>query len=172
VQNALSSQYFRLYTSLDVVGVELGGALKNPIAIAVGIVEGKGMGINTISALVVRGNKELMTLARVLGAHEDTLNGLSGIGDLMLTAFGGLSRNKKVGLRLASGESLQEIMDSSTEVAEGIPTLEVIIELNKELNLYLPLLTTLWRILHGEISVENACEELMNMPLNKEFIKD
>lgn len=113
----------------------MGGALKNPIAIAVGIVEGKGMGINTVSALVVRGNKELTTLARVLGAQEDTLNGLSGIGDLMLTAFGGLSRNKKVGLRLAGGESLQEIMDSSSEVAEGIPTLEVIVELNKELNL-------------------------------------
>lgn len=77
----------------------------------------------------------MITLATTLGAHSDTLNGLSGIGDLMLTAFGGLSRNKKVGLRLAGGESLQEIIDSSNEVAEGIPTLEVIVELNKSLDL-------------------------------------
>lgn len=132
IQKSLSSKSFRLYSSKDVIGVELGGALKNPLAIAVGILEGCGFGMNSIAAMVVRGNIDLITLATKMGADPHTLNGLSGIGDLILTSFGGLSRNKKVGLRLSKGETLQDIIDSSEEVAEGIPTLEVVIELNKE----------------------------------------
>lgn len=129
---------------------------------AVGLLEGKGFGMNSIAALVVRGNKELTDFAMALGAQRETLNGLSGIGDLMLTAFGGLSRNKQVGLRLAKGEKIDQIIESMNEVAEGIPTLEVIIELNKELKIYIPILTTMHKIVHNEITVEEAGPHLMN----------
>ncbi len=101
VQRVLSTLYFRVYTSQDVTGVELGGSLKNPLAIGAGIVEGSGLGINTMAAYVTRSSLELMELCRAMGGEPATISGLAGIGDLMLTAFGDLSRNRSLGCRMA-----------------------------------------------------------------------
>jgi glycerol-3-phosphate dehydrogenase (NAD+) len=101
IQRALSTLYFRVYTSQDVTGVELGGALKNPLAIGAGVIEGSGLGINTMAAYVTRSSLELMDLCRAMGGEPATISGLAGIGDLMLTAFGDLSRNRTLGVRMA-----------------------------------------------------------------------
>jgi len=123
MQRIMSSLIFRAYTSQDLVGVELGGSLKNPLAIGAGLVEGKKLGINTMAAFVTRSSQELQLLCRAMGGDELTISGLSGIGDLMLTSFGALSRNRTCGIRLVQGESMEDICKTST--VEGVPTAEV-----------------------------------------------
>merc|ERR1719235_1152834 len=125
----MAGGFLRINTSDDVVGVEICGALKNVLAIAAGIVEGMDLGRNAQAAVVVQGCAEIRWLAERMGASPTTISGLSGLGDIMLTCYGDLSRNRTVGLRLGAGESLQDILDSSSQVAEGVATAGVVVTL-------------------------------------------
>jgi len=166
VQRALSSLTFRVYTSQDVVGVELGGSLKNPLAIGAGMVEGTGFGINTMAAFVTRACRELNILSIAMGGKPETINGLSGIGDLMLTAFGELSRNRSCGMRLSQGETVADITKDST--VEGIPTAEVAMHFAKMCNLELPIFAAVAGVLDGTIQREDVAKKLMSRPLGSE----
>ena len=166
VQFALSSKRFRVYASQDTVGVELGGALKNPLAIGAGMIEGAGFGINTLAAFVTRATRELTVLCVAMGGRPETISGLAGVGDLMLTAFGDLSRNRNCGLRLAKGESLDTILQSCT--VEGVPTASVAKAFATKCNLDLPLFTAVAMILDGRLQVEDALDHLMSRPLGTE----
>ena len=168
VQHNLSNKKFKCFTTNDVIGVEIGGALKNPLAIAAGIVEGVGLKYNTSTALVTRGIYEMSLFSQKFGGRPDTLYGLSGIGDVMLTCLGSLSRNKAVGLKLAQGIKLEDIIKNSKEVAEGIPTLMVLGEIIKEYGLNMPVMNTLHLLVKGEISVEQAADILMLRQLEDE----
>ncbi|CAD7954193.1 unnamed protein product [Amoebophrya sp. A25] len=163
VQGLLSSRHFRIYPTTCIVGVQLGGALKNPLAIAAGVAEGSGFGMNTIAALVTRASRELRELVSALGGDPNTVGGLSGIGDLMLTCFGALSRNRTCGIRLAKGEPLDKILSSTT--VEGVPTAAAARTLIKEHDLDLPIFLGIARILAGEISVREAHMEMVNRTL-------
>merc|ERR1712060_1000766 len=147
VQHALSCPSFRIYASEDLVGVELGGALKNPLAIGAGMIEGAGMGINTMAAYLTRACRELRLICIAMGGKPETVNGLSGIGDLMLTAFGELSRNRTCGIRLAKGEELQDILAETT--VEGVPTAEVAMDFAHRCNLQLPIFAAVASVLKG-----------------------
>jgi glycerol-3-phosphate dehydrogenase (NAD+) len=166
VQFALSSSRFRVYASQDTVGVELGGALKNPLAIGAGMIEGAGFGINTLAAFVTRATRELTVLCVAMGGRPETISGLAGVGDLMLTAFGDLSRNRNCGLRLAKGESLDSILKSCT--VEGVPTASVAKAFATKCNLDLPLFTAVAMIIDGHLKVEDALDHLMSRPLGTE----
>eukprot|EP01036_Dinobryon_divergens_P030682 gene30682-39962_t len=126
VQRLLSTPYFRCYSSQDVIGVELGGALKNPLAIGAGMIEGSGLGINTMAAYITRSSLELQLLCKAMGGEAETISGLAGIGDLILTAFGDLSRNRTLGIRMTRGESLEDVTKEVT--VEGVPTSFVAID--------------------------------------------
>jgi glycerol-3-phosphate dehydrogenase (NAD(P)+) len=155
------SPALRLYGSADVVGVELGGALKNIIAIAAGVVEGLGLGHNALAALMTRGLAELSRLAVALGAQRDTLSGLAGLGDLVLTCTGGLSRNRNVGIELAKGRSLQEILASTRMVAEGVRTTEAALALGARHNIELPIAQEMSDVLGGRTDPQTAIRNLM-----------
>ena len=150
VQHLFHHRYFRVYTSPDLIAVEVGGALKNVYAIAAGISDGLGFGLNTIAGMVTRGINEMTKLAVALGAQPATLSGLSGIGDLMLTCYGALSRNRTVGLRLGRGETMQQIRATSLEVAEGVATTPAAAQLAKQLDLDCPIIFAVNRALQGE----------------------
>merc|ERR1712060_530548 len=166
VQHALSCPSFRIYASEDLVGVELGGALKNPLAIGAGMIEGAGMGINTMAAYLTRACGELQRLCIAMGGKPETVNGLSGIGDLMLTAFGDLSRNRTCGIRLAKGEKLTEILAATT--VEGVPTAKVAMHYAAMCNLDLPIFGAVSGILDGTVSPEEALKLTMDRPLSSE----
>eukprot|EP01137_Pigoraptor_chileana_P020147 Opistho-2@82135 len=168
VQEMMSSARFRVYTTTDVVGVELGGSLKNPLAICAGIAEGLGFGFNTMAALVTRGCFEMRKLAIAMGGRPETLAGLSGVGDLMLTGFGNLSRNRTVGVRLAKGETLEAIMESIGEAVEGVPTAGVAAKLAEQHGLDLPIFKSIALILEGKLSCADAVDHLMNQALRHE----
>jgi glycerol-3-phosphate dehydrogenase len=168
VQQNLSNETFRTYTTTDVIGVEIGGALKNPLAIAAGVIEGRGFKYNTLSALVTRGIYEMSLFSQKFGGRMETLNGLSGIGDVMLSCLGTLSRNKSVGLKLAQGITLEDIIKNNKEVAEGVPTLLVLGEIIKEHNLNMPIMSTLHQLVKNEISIEEAGKQLMLRELEHE----
>ena len=190
-QSCFKSSFFRVYITNDVVGVELGGALKNVFAIGAGILAGLGYGNNSIAALVTRGCHELRQLATQVGGRPETLSGLSGliilffqnprfiffflfflflpgIGDLMLTCFGSLSRNRTVGVRLGEGETLQHILDTSLEVAEGVPTTTAALKLLQKHGLNLPIMTTVAAVLHSEVTPVEAVSQLMALPAGHE----
>lgn len=166
VQFALSNARFRVYASLDVVGVELGGALKNVLALGAGLIEGSGLSINTMAAYVTRAARELTVLCVAMGGRPETVAGLSGIGDLMLTAFGEMSRNRTCGVRLAQGEKLGDILQSAT--VEGVPTAEVAVDFARRCNLDLPIFTAVHAILNGRIDPINALDLVMKRPLGTE----
>ncbi|GBG25188.1 Glycerol-3-phosphate dehydrogenase NAD+, chloroplastic [Hondaea fermentalgiana] len=167
IQRLMSSTTFRIYASQDTVGVELGGALKNPLAIGAGLIEGLGFGINTMSAYVTRSSAELTSLAIAMGGKPETIAGLSGIGDLMLTAFGDLSRNRSCGVRLVKGESLEEILASTT--VEGVPTAKVAVAFTESCNLHLPIFRTVNNILSGKLKPEDfVVTAMMTRPLSTE----
>lgn len=168
IQLLLSTKTFRLYRTTDVVGLEIGGALKNPLAIGAGAVEGFGYGFNTLAALVTRGCSEMRRLSLAMGGQPETLAGLSGVGDLMLTAFGSLSRNRMVGHRLGKGEKLDDILKSMGEVAEGVPTAGVVVKLADKYNLDLPIFRTVHQLLEGTISPDEALDLVMDRPLKGE----
>ena len=155
------SPALRLYGSSDVVGVELGGSLKNIIAIAAGVVEGLGLGHNALAALMTRGLAELSRLAVALGAQRDTLAGLAGLGDLVLTCTGDLSRNRRVGLALAKGQSLQDILASTKMVAEGVRTTEAALALSAKHGIELPIASEMSDVLSGRTDPQTAIRNLM-----------
>ncbi len=168
-QQALTSDTLRIYSTDDVVGVELGGSLKNVIAIAAGIVIGLGLGHNSTAALIVRGNAEISRLDVAAGARRETLAGLSGTGDLILTCTGALSRNRSVGIALAQGKSLAAILDSMDgKVAEGIRTSEAALELAASLGIEMPITKQLQAILTGKSDPQTAMRKLMQRPSRTE----
>jgi glycerol-3-phosphate dehydrogenase (NAD(P)+) len=161
VQAHFRSAALRVYGSADVVGVEIGGALKNIIAIAAGVVEGLGLGHNALAALITRGLAELSRLAVGLGAQRETLSGLAGLGDLVLTCTGDLSRNRQVGIALARGQSLQEILSRTKMVAEGVKTTAAALALGARHGIELPIAQEMSGVLAGRKAPQDAIRDLM-----------
>jgi glycerol-3-phosphate dehydrogenase (NAD(P)+) len=168
VQRAFSGRSLRAYTSQDVTGVEVGAALKNVIAIGAGICEGLGLGSNSRAALVTRGLAEITRLAVALGGEARTMAGLAGLGDLVLTTTGDLSRNRTVGLRLGRGESLDTIIASTRMVAEGVTTCRAAHDLAEKCGVKLPITEEMYRILYEGKDVRHALLALMERPLTQE----
>jgi glycerol-3-phosphate dehydrogenase (NAD(P)+) len=162
VQAEFRSPYFRLYGSDDVVGAEIGGALKNIIAIAAGVVDGLGLGHNARSALITRGLVEVTRLATAAGGRRETLAGLGGLGDLVLTCTGDLSRNRHVGLELARGKRLPEILAGMKMVAEGVRTTGAALALGARYGVELPIATQMGEVLAGRADVHSAIGVLMH----------
>ncbi|MGC2662376.1 MAG: NAD(P)H-dependent glycerol-3-phosphate dehydrogenase [Bryobacteraceae bacterium] len=167
-QQRLSTSAFRLYTSTDVIGVEVGAALKNVIAIGAGICSGMGLGGNSVAALVTRGLAEITRLAIAMGGQSRTMAGLAGLGDLVLTATGDLSRNRYVGKELGLGKSLNHILQSMTMVAEGVPTCRAAHALGASFGVDLPIVNQVNEILYHHKDVGEAIRELMERPLTHE----
>jgi glycerol-3-phosphate dehydrogenase (NAD(P)+) len=161
VQLEFRGPYFRLYGSDDVVGVEIAAALKNVIAIAAGVVEGLGLGHNALAALITRGLAEVTRLACAAGAHRETLAGLSGLGDLVLTCTGTLSRNRHVGVELGRGRSLADILAGMKMVAEGVSTTTAALALGQQYGIELPIATQMAEVLAGRSDVRTAVDVLM-----------
>jgi glycerol-3-phosphate dehydrogenase (NAD(P)+) len=168
LQRAFSSRTFRAYSSPDIVGVELAGALKNVIAIAAGIVDGLGYGQNTVAALITRGLAEMTRLAVALGGRGDSLAGLAGLGDLVLTSTGGLSRNRRVGQALGRGKTLAESVSEILQVAEGIPTTLAACALAERTGVEMPIARQMREVLYGGKSPRLAVDELMLRSLKRE----
>ena len=161
VQAEFRSPALRLYGSPDLVGVEIGGALKNIIAIAAGVVEGLGLGHNALAALITRGLAEITRLAVALGAQRETLSGLAGLGDLVLTCTGQLSRNRHVGVELAHGRRLEEILASTKMIAEGVRTTHAALALGAQHGIELPIAAKMAEVLDGRQDPKIAAFELM-----------
>ena len=161
VQHDFRSGYFRIYASADVTGVEVGAALKNVIAIAAGVVDGLGLGHNATAALMTRGLAEMSRLAYALGGRRDTLAGLSGLGDLVLTCTGALSRNRRVGLGLGAGRPLEEVLAGMNAVAEGVRTTGAALALGARHDVELPIAAQMAEVLSGRRTPRAALEELM-----------
>lgn len=168
VQKAFSNKYFRVYRSDDVPGVELGGALKNVIAIAAGISDGAGFGDNTKAAIMTRGLKEITRLGLKLGAKEKTFQGLSGIGDLIVTCMSKLSRNRFVGEEIGKGRKLKDILTDMKMIAEGVSTTKSTYELAQELNVDLPITEQVYKVLFTSKNPHTATKILMTRDLKKE----
>ncbi len=168
IQQAFSTSALRLYTSTDVAGVELGASLKNVIAIGAGVCRGLGLGSNSVAALVTRGLAEIMRLAGVLGGHPRTLSGLAGLGDLVLTATGDLSRNRFVGVQLGQGQRLEQILAGMIMVAEGVGTCRAAYRLGLRHDIDLPIMNKMYEILYQAKDPRQAIRELMERPLTSE----
>mmetsp|Transcript_21591 Transcript_21591/g.26728 ORF Transcript_21591/g.26728 Transcript_21591/m.26728 type:complete len:346 (-) Transcript_21591:7-1044(-) len=166
IQRTLSSTSFRIYTSQDTIGVQLGGALKNPLAIGAGMVEGAGFGISALAAYVTRSCNELRQLCVAMGGNPETIAGLSGVGDLMLTAFGNLSRNRSMGMRIIKGERVEDICKEYT--VEGVPTSEVAVMFADDCGLEVPIFRAVAKIINGEVKPEDVQDLLMSRPLTTE----
>jgi glycerol-3-phosphate dehydrogenase (NAD(P)+) len=164
LQKILSSETFRVYTSSDTIGIELGGALKNVIAIACGICEGLGYGDNAKSALLVRGIVEIARLGREIGAKEETFWGLSGIGDLVLSSYGNYGRNLTVGRKIGKGAKLDEILAGMQQVAEGIWTTKSTIALANKSKIDMPITREIYKVLFEGKDPRLAVRDLMNRP--------
>jgi glycerol-3-phosphate dehydrogenase (NAD(P)+) len=167
-QKVLSNAYFRVYTNPDVVGVELAGALKNVVAIAAGVLQGLGFGHNSMAALLTRGLAEMARLGSAMGANLQTFSGLAGIGDLVLTCTGGLSRNRSLGVRLGKGERLHDIMQSSKTVAEGVKTARAARDLAKKFDINMPIVEEVYQILYEQKNPVQAARDLMSRELKGE----
>jgi glycerol-3-phosphate dehydrogenase (NAD(P)+) len=168
LQSDFSGPTFRVYGSCDPAGVEIGGALKNVIAIGAGISDGLGLGHNARAALITRGLAELTRLAVALGARAETLSGLAGLGDLVLTCTGDLSRNRQVGLKLAAGLGLGQILSSTPMVAEGVKTTSVAMELAARHSVDLPIAAEMHAVLNMGRSPGEAIKRLMGRTLRSE----
>lgn len=168
-RDLFSTDYFRLYLNDDIIGVQLGGALKNIYAIASGIIAGLGLGLNTQAALISRSSAEMTRLAVKLGADHKTLSGLAGIGDLILTATGALSRNRTLGMRLAQGESLEQIKASTLTIAEGVGTTHAAFQLARKTKTDMPIVSALYGVLYESKPVSETVKLLMGRPLKDEF---
>ncbi len=168
VQAALSSPQLRVYTNSDVIGVELGGAVKNVIAIAAGISDGLGFGHNARAALITRGLAEMNRLGRAMGAQAATFAGLAGMGDLVLTCTGDLSRNRTVGFKLGQGQRLADILAEMRMVAEGVKTAESVYRLSRKLGVEMPIVEKTFQILHEDKPARQAVTELMARELKAE----
>ena len=161
LQRVLQRGLFRIYTNHDVIGCEVGGALKNVVAIATGIAEGLSVGDNTRAAVIARGLAELTRLGVAMGAEPATMSGLAGMGDLIATCISPLSRNRQVGERLGKGESIDEIVGSMNMVAEGVKTAHTVMELAARHDVDLPICAEIRRVVSGEISAIDAYRGLM-----------
>ncbi len=168
IQREFSGPTFRLYTNDDPTGVELAAALKNVIAIGAGICQGLGLGNNALAALITRGLAEVSRLAVAMGGQPRTLSGLAGLGDLVLTCTGELSRNRSVGIELAKGRRLDEIVASMVMIAEGVETTSAAIQLARKFQIDMPITEQMESILHGGRSPREAIRELMDRTLKDE----
>ena len=168
-QGVLSIPTFRVYTHTDVVGAEIGGALKNVIALAAGMVEGLNKGDNTRATVITRGLAELTRLGIAMGGRPDTLAGLAGMGDLIVTSISPLSRNRSVGQQLGKGVSLKAVMKKMDQVAEGIFTTEVALGLAKKYGVEMPISEAVQVVISGELSAEEAYEELLKREIRSEL---
>ena len=167
-QQAFSAPHFRVYSHDDVVGVELGGAIKNVMAVATGISDGLGLGFNARAALITRGLAEMMRLGIGMGAHPQTFAGLAGIGDLVLTCTGSLSRNRQVGLEIGQGATLQEVLAGRESVAEGVITTESTKALAERQGVEMPIVAAVHRVLFERQPARWALVELMGRDLRGE----
>lgn len=168
VQHTFTTRFFRVYTNDDVIGVELGGAIKNVIAIAAGISDGLGFGHNTRAALITRGLAEMTRLGRAMGAQTATFAGLAGMGDLVLTCTGDLSRNRSVGIKLGEGRRLAEILGEMRMVAEGVKTTESAYNLASRLKVEMPITEKVYQVLYKDKPAREAVLELMTRDLKAE----
>lgn len=168
VQAAFSGPTFRLYTSADPVGVEIGGSIKNVVAIGSGVLHGMGLGHNATAALITRGLAEMTRLAVAMGGKPLTLAGLAGLGDLVLTCTGDLSRNRTVGVELARGRRLDDIVRSMNMVAEGIKTTNAAVDLARRHSVEMPISEQMFQMLHFGISPQEAIQRLMERSLKGE----
>jgi len=162
------SQTFRVYSSTDVVGVELGGVFKNIISLACGVVDGMELGDNARAALITRGLAEMQRFVTSMGGEKLTVVGLSGLGDLVLTATGKLSRNRQVGVRLGKGESLKDIISNMNQIAEAVYSTETVLSLSAKNQLELPIASAVGEILAGNISCKEAVQKLFARPAKSE----
>jgi len=169
VQHVFATPYFRVYTSDDLIGVELGGAVKNVIAIAAGIIDGLGLGLNTRAALITRGLAEIRRLGVKLGANPHTFAGLAGVGDLVLTCTGDLSRNHTVGKKIGEGRKLKEILADMRMVAEGVKTAKSVYNLSRKVGVEMPICQEVYQILYEDISPMEAGRRLMTRDLKQEL---
>ena len=169
VQHVFATPYFRVYTSEDIVGVELGGSVKNVIAIASGILDGLGMGLNTRAALITRGMTEVRRLGLHLGANPRTFTGLAGFGDLVLTCTGDLSRNYTVGIKLGKGKKLKQILDEMHMVAEGVKTAKSVYNFSRKLGVEMPICHEIYHILYEDLPPKEAVYRLMTRTLKQEL---
>ncbi|HEY6011642.1 MAG TPA: NAD(P)H-dependent glycerol-3-phosphate dehydrogenase, partial [Nitrospirota bacterium] len=167
-QDLLSTSYFRVYTNPDVVGVELAGSLKNVVAIAAGALEGMGFGYNTMAALLTRGLAEMARLGAAMGGAPATFSGLAGMGDLVLTCTGGLSRNRTLGVRLGRGEKLTDIMSGAKTVAEGVKTAKAARDLAKKHGVEMPIVDEVYQLLYEDKDPKRAIRDLMTRELKGE----
>jgi glycerol-3-phosphate dehydrogenase (NAD(P)+) len=168
LQEEFASPSFRLYTNEDVLGVELAGAMKNVMAIAAGVCQGIGLGSNPLAALITRGLAEMTRLAVSLGARPETLSGLAGLGDLVLTCTGSLSRNRHVGIELGKGRSLSAILEGMKMIAEGVGTAGALLALAREAGIELPITEQVDAILSLGRSPRDAIRSIMDRPLKRE----
>ena len=169
VQQAASTPRFRVYTSPDVVGVELGGAVKNPLAIAAGMIKGMKLGDDTLAAMVTRGLAEMTRLSIARGGQMATLYGLAGLGDLVLTCYGDLSRNRAVGLALARGQTIDEITSATSTVAEGILNTKNILDMANNAGVEMPIVSAVYGVIYQGQRVWDALEYLMTRDLKPEL---
>jgi len=167
-QEILSNNYFRVYTNPDVIGVELAGSLKNVVAIAAGALEGMGFGYNTMAALLTRGLAEIARLGVAMGGNVTTFSGLAGMGDLVLTCTGGLSRNRTLGARLGKGEKLDDIMKGTKTIAEGVKTAKAARNLAKTYQIEMPIVDEVYQILYEGKDPQRAFKDLMARELTSE----
>lgn len=167
-QDIFSNAYFRVYTNPDVIGVELAGSLKNVVAIAAGVLEGMGYGYNTAAALLTRGLAEMARLGVAMGGNLQTFSGLAGMGDLVLTCTGGLSRNRTLGVRLGKGEKLDDIMKGAKTVAEGVKTAKAARDLAGKYNVDMPVVDEVYQILYEGKEPKRAVKDLMTRELKGE----
>ncbi len=168
VQAAFSGPTFRVYTSSDPIGVEIGGSIKNVVAIGAGVLHGMGLGHNAMAALITRGLAEMTRLAVAMGGKPQTLAGLAGLGDLVLTCTGDLSRNRTVGVELSRGRKLDEIVNSMRMVAEGIKTTDAAVDLAARYSVEMPIAGQMHRMLHDGSSPQEAIRQLMERSLKGE----
>jgi glycerol-3-phosphate dehydrogenase (NAD(P)+) len=168
VQHVFAAPYFRVYTSDDIIGVELGGAVKNIIAITAGIIDGLELGLNTRAAMITRGLAEVCRLGLKLGANPHTFSGLAGIGDLILTCTGALSRNHTVGKQIGAGKPLDEILSEMRMIAEGVRTAESVYNLSRRLEVDMPICHETYHILYENLSPKTALQRLMARDLKQE----
>jgi glycerol-3-phosphate dehydrogenase (NAD(P)+) len=169
VQHVFATPYFRVYTNDDLIGVELGGSVKNVIAIAAGIVDGLGLGLNSRAALITRGQTEIRRLGLALGANPRTFTGLAGIGDLILTCTGNLSRNHTVGKKIGAGMKLGEVLAKMHMVAEGVKTAKSVYNLSRKIGVEMPISHEVYHILYDDLAPQKAVHRLMTRDLKQEL---
>jgi glycerol-3-phosphate dehydrogenase (NAD(P)+) len=172
VQRVFATPYFRVYRNDDTVGVELGGSVKNVIAIAAGIIDGLGLGLNTRAALITRGQTEIRRLGLAMGANPRTFTGLAGIGDLILTCTGDISRNYTVGKRIGLGEKVSDILSGMAMVAEGIRTSKSVYKLSRKLGVVMPICHEIYQVVYHDVSPKEALIRLMTRDLKQELDED